>query len=106
MISMEDWITIRNLKKRNPNMGTKAIAKKLGLSRNTVKKALRSEDPPAYKRKAYINPELVSCQPYNVYEYAINTPYNPSFPLKNQNPSQIATYLQNLGYLLVVLFFI
>jgi hypothetical protein len=29
---MEDWITIRNLKKRNPNMGTKAIAKKLVLS--------------------------------------------------------------------------
>jgi DNA-binding MarR family transcriptional regulator len=58
VISMEDWITIRNLKKRNPNMGTKAIAKKLGLSRNTVKKALRSEDPPVYKRKAYTNPEL------------------------------------------------
>ena len=51
MISMEDWITIRNLKKRNPNMGTKAIAKKLGLSRNTVKNALRSEDPPEYKRE-------------------------------------------------------
>jgi hypothetical protein len=33
---MEDWITIRNLKKRNPNMGTKAIAKKLGLSREFI----------------------------------------------------------------------
>jgi len=27
VISMEDWITIRNLKKRNPKMGTRTIAK-------------------------------------------------------------------------------
>ncbi|KAF5418355.1 MAG: hypothetical protein C5S45_08970 [Candidatus Methanocomedens sp.] len=33
---MEDWITIRNLKKRNPKMGTRAIAEKLDLSRNTI----------------------------------------------------------------------
>ena len=49
VISMEDWITIRNLKKRNPRMGTRKIAKKLGLSRNTVKNALKSENPPEYK---------------------------------------------------------
>jgi DNA-binding Lrp family transcriptional regulator len=55
---MEDWITIRNLKNRNPRMGTRKIAKKLGLSRNTVKNALKSEDAPEYKRGTYINPEL------------------------------------------------
>jgi Mn-dependent DtxR family transcriptional regulator len=33
---VEDWITIRNLKKRNPKMGTRAIAEKLDLSRNTI----------------------------------------------------------------------
>jgi len=61
---MGDWMTIRNLKKRNPKMGTRAIAKKLDLSRNTVKKALRSEDPPMYKRETYINPELQPFQDY------------------------------------------
>ena len=71
MISMEDWITIRNLKKRNPNMGTKTIAKKLGLSRNTVKKALRSEDPPAYKRKAYTNPELEPFHDFIMEKYFV-----------------------------------
>jgi transposase len=71
VISMEDWITIRNLKKRNPNMGTKAIAKKLGLSRNTVKKALRSEDPPEYKRKAYTNPELEPFHDYIIEKYFV-----------------------------------
>jgi len=59
VISMEDWITIRNLKKRNPKMGTRSIAKQLNLSRNAVRNALRSEDPPEYKRKAHINQELV-----------------------------------------------
>jgi transposase len=68
---MEDWITIRNLKKRNPNMGTKAIAKKLGLSRNIVKKALRSEDPPAYKRKAYTNPELEPFHDFIMEKYFV-----------------------------------
>jgi hypothetical protein len=32
---MEDWRTIRNLKNRNPNMGTRAIAKKLDLLNKT-----------------------------------------------------------------------
>jgi Mn-dependent DtxR family transcriptional regulator len=41
---MEDWVTIRNLKKRNANMGTRKIAELLGVSRNTVKRALEAED--------------------------------------------------------------
>ena len=65
MISMEDWITIRNLKKRNPKLGTRSIAKQLDLSRNTVKNVLRSEDPPSYKIKPYINPELKPFQEYS-----------------------------------------
>jgi len=36
---MTDWVTIRNLKKRNPELGTRAIARILKVSRNTVKKA-------------------------------------------------------------------
>ena len=30
MISMEDWVTIRDLKKKNPGLGTRAIAKLFG----------------------------------------------------------------------------
>lgn len=37
---MEDWVTIRNLKKKDPNLETRTIALMLGISRNTVKKLL------------------------------------------------------------------
>ena len=47
---MEDWVTIRNLKKKNPNLGTRKIATILGISRNTVKKALLSDELPLYNR--------------------------------------------------------
>ncbi len=47
---MEDWVTIRNLKKKNANLGTRAIAAMLGISRNTVKKALSCDDAPEYNR--------------------------------------------------------
>jgi transposase len=68
---MEDWITIRNLKKRNPRMGTRKIAKKLGLSRNTVKNALKSEDAPEYKRETYINPELEPFHDFIIEKYFV-----------------------------------
>ena len=47
---MEDWVTIRNLRVKNPNLGTRTIALMLGISRNTVKKALVSEEIPLYNR--------------------------------------------------------
>lgn len=50
MIKVEDWVTIRNLKKKNPNLGTRTIALMLGISRNTVKKALASDTEPEYNR--------------------------------------------------------
>lgn len=71
MITMEDWITIKNLKKRKPTKGTRAIAKQLGISRNTVKKALRSEDPPAYNRVEHTNPELIPFKDYIEEKYFI-----------------------------------
>ncbi len=71
MISMEDWITIRNLKKRNPRIGTRKIAKKLGLARNTVKNALKSEDAPEYKRETYINPELEPFHDFIIETYFV-----------------------------------
>jgi len=52
---MEDWATIRNLKKRNKNLGTRKIAKLLGISRNTVKRALIAEEYPEYTRAGKVS---------------------------------------------------
>jgi len=43
VLTMEQWVTIRTLKKQNSELGTRQIADLLGVSRNTVKRALRSE---------------------------------------------------------------
>jgi transposase len=53
-------------------MGTRKIAKKLGLSRNTVKNALKSEDAPEYKRETYINPELETFHDFIIEKYFVN----------------------------------
>ncbi len=50
MIDVEEWAEIRRLH-RGQGMGIKAIARHLGLSRNTVRAALRSEGPPCYQRQ-------------------------------------------------------
>ena len=47
---MEDWAEIRRLH-RAEGLGIKAIARRLGISRNTVRKALASTAPPRYERK-------------------------------------------------------
>ena len=52
---MEDWVTIKNLKKHNPNLGTRQIARLLGVSRNTVKKALQRSEVPEYERQKKIS---------------------------------------------------
>jgi len=49
MIGMEKWVTIRQLDKRG--YGKRTIARMLGVSRNTVKRALKEEDIPKYERK-------------------------------------------------------
>ena len=61
---MEDWVTIRNIKKRNEALGTREIAKLLHISRNTVKAALRSQECPRYERKAISNPEIKPFENY------------------------------------------
>lgn len=50
MINVEDWAEIRRLNKAE-DMGIKAIAQHLGIARNTVRQALRSEGPPKYERQ-------------------------------------------------------
>jgi transposase len=50
VINVEDWAEIRRLH-RAERMGIKAIARRLGVARNTVREALRSEAPPRYERE-------------------------------------------------------
>jgi Helix-turn-helix domain of resolvase len=47
---VEDWAEIRRLH-RAEGMPIKAIARTLGMARNTVRAAVRSEGPPKYERK-------------------------------------------------------
>jgi transposase len=49
VIDVEDWAEIRRLH-RAEGMGIKAIARRLGVARNTVREALRSDEPPRYER--------------------------------------------------------
>ena len=46
---MEDWAEIRRLH-RAEGMAIRAIARRLGVSKNTVKKALARHEPPRYER--------------------------------------------------------
>jgi transposase len=55
---MEDWVTIQNLKRRNPKMGTREIAKLVGCSRNTVKAALKKDQYNGYTREEKVNPDI------------------------------------------------
>lgn len=50
VINVEDWAEIRRLH-RAEDMTVKAIVRRLGLSRNTVRAALRSQGPPSYERE-------------------------------------------------------
>lgn len=56
MITMEDWVTIKNLSKKGKSK--REIAKLLGISRNTVKRTLQNDVPPEYIRKTVINQSL------------------------------------------------
>jgi transposase len=50
VLSVEDWAEIRRLH-RAERMPVKVIARVVGCSKNTVKKALAAEEPPAYRRQ-------------------------------------------------------
>jgi transposase len=51
VINVEDWAEIRRLH-RAEGCSIKEIARRLGLARNTVRSALRSEGPPKLERPA------------------------------------------------------
>lgn len=54
---MEGWTTIRYLHAQGKSI--RAIAEELGIARNTVRAALRRENPPRYARPKRPNPKLV-----------------------------------------------
>jgi transposase len=49
LINVEEWAEIRRLS-RAEGMGVKAIARRMGVARNTVRSALRSQEAPKYRR--------------------------------------------------------
>jgi transposase len=51
VINVDDWAEIRRLH-RAEGLSIKAIVRRLGVARNTVRVALRAEGPPRYKRAA------------------------------------------------------
>jgi transposase len=51
VLGVEDWAEIRRLR-RAEQMPIKAIARVMGVSKNTVKRALAAEGPPRYQRPA------------------------------------------------------
>jgi transposase len=51
VLNVEDWAEIRRLH-RAEGLGIKAIARRLGVARNTVRKALASHQPPRYVRES------------------------------------------------------
>jgi len=59
MIAVEAWTTIRYLHAQGKSI--RAIAKELSLSRNSVRAALRQDNPPRYSRPRRANPKL---EPY------------------------------------------
>lgn len=50
MLSVEDWAEIRRLSK-SEGLSINEIVRQLGVARNTVRSALRSDEPPAYRRE-------------------------------------------------------
>jgi hypothetical protein len=49
VLDVEDWAEIRRLH-RGETLSIKAIVRRLGVSRNTVRKALSGHGPPRYRR--------------------------------------------------------
>lgn len=50
MIAMEDWVTIKTLKAKNPAMSLREIGRLVNISPHTVKSALENTEAPSYQR--------------------------------------------------------
>lgn len=88
MLTMEQWVTIRTIKKKNPDLGTRGLARLVGVSRNTVKRALSQELEPSYVRKQIPNPDLEPFIEY-IFERLI---------VKNLVGSRVLKEIRSKGY--------
>lgn len=88
MITLEDWVTIKNLKRRRPELGSRKIAEILGISRNTVKSALANESAPQYNRSPKINPAIEPFADY-IYEQLV---------VRKLRGSRVLNDIQSKGY--------
>lgn len=52
MIAMEDWVTIKTLKAKNPAMSLREISRLVQISPHTVKSALENKEAPSYQRES------------------------------------------------------
>jgi transposase len=55
---MEDWVTIKTLRAKHPEMSLREIARLVQTSPNTVKNALERTEAPSYQRRERNNPLL------------------------------------------------
>jgi len=62
MLKPEEWLTIKTL--LNKGLSQRAIARTLGISRNTVRRYIKREHPPEFRREA---PWLSILEPYADY---------------------------------------
>ena len=85
---MEDWVTIKTLKAKNPKLSHREIARLIGISHHTVKSALGSEEPPGYHRKSPAN-ELLDPFREVIFEMA---------NVKRFRGSRILEELRSKGY--------
>ena len=85
---MEEYSTIKNLKKINPAMGSRTIAKLTGVSRNTVKKALQTDGASINEGVKKINEHI---KPFEGF-------IKESFLKKNLKASRILKDIQSKGY--------
>ena len=85
---MEDWVTIRNIKKRNQSLGTRKIARMLGISRNTVRRALVLEEYPIYTRTSKVNEHI---EPFTGF-------IKESYIVRRQRISVIISNLRSKGF--------
>lgn len=69
---VDEWITVRQLHKKG--MSIRGIARELKMSKNTVKKLLRSPTRPTYQRKIY--PSKVEAYKEQIKIWYLDPSYN------------------------------
>lgn len=88
MIAMEDWVTIKNLKAKNPTISLREIGRLVKVSPHTVKSALETNEAPSYQRDTSTTSKL------EVFKEVIFEMVN----VKHFKGSRILAELHSKGY--------